>query len=96
MCRTCFTLRTVKITYAEHSQFENTQSLSCQKYTAFSGLLYVGGIFIGSALLNLGFHNSMLTHLSLSFQGQYEFRRTVERINLFPQIILFIGLWNRT
>jgi len=72
MCRTCFTLRTVKITYVEHSQFENMQSLGCQKYTAWGG-----GIFIGSILLNLGFHNSMLTLLSLDFQRQYEFRRTV-------------------
>jgi hypothetical protein len=92
MRRDCSTLRTVKITQVQHSQFENMQSLSCQKYITFSGLLHVGGIFTASLLLNLGFHDSMLTRLSLGFEGQIEFRKTFERINLFPQIIMFLGL----
>jgi len=94
MCRACFALRTVKITYVEHSQFENMQSLSIPRSQVF--FTWGVGIFIGSILLNLGFHNSVLIHLSLDFQGQYEFRRTDERINLFPQILLFLDLWNRT
>jgi hypothetical protein len=85
-------MRTVEITHVEHSQFENMQSLSCQKYITFSGFLQVGGIFIAALLLNLGFHNSVLTRLSLGFQEQIEFLKTFERINLFPQILMFLGL----